>query len=212
MIKLKKLEVKSRFKGVMPVVIDIETAGFDAERNALLEVAAVFVEYNNGVLEPIHTFHEHVIPEPGLILEEEALAFTKIEPDHPFRYAKSEYDVIKGLNESIEQHMQQLGCSRAVLVGHNGQFDLAFLQAAARRQSLSLALHRFLVFDTATLSAALLGQTVLAKAVRKAGLPFDDTQAHGALYDATITTSLYSRLMHQADVSRFQSSRGKSSE
>ncbi|MDC3180580.1 exonuclease domain-containing protein [Gammaproteobacteria bacterium] len=209
---MKKLTISRRFKGIMPVVIDIETAGFDPDNNALLEIAAVFVEYDQGRLSPVHVFHEHVIPEPGLVLEEEALAFTKIEPDHPFRFAKSERDVLVSLNEDIQHHMDLLGCSRAVLVGHNGQFDLSFLKAAAARQSIALLLHRFLVFDTATLSSALLGQTVLAKAVRRAGLPFDEKQAHGALYDATITAELYSRLIHQADVSRSRSNHDKSSE
>ena len=197
--------IHKRFKGLLPVVIDIETAGFDPQHNALLEVAAVFMDYDQGILQPIHTYHEHVIPEPGLQLDDEALAFTKIVPDHPFRFAKSEAEVIEGLNHDIDRYMDFLGCSRAVLVGHNGQFDLSFLQAAAARQQKILSLHNFLVFDTATLSAALLGETVLARAVRKAGLPFDEAQAHGALYDASITASLFSKLIARSDISRSQS-------
>ncbi|UTC24503.1 3'-5' exoribonuclease [Candidatus Comchoanobacter bicostacola] len=206
-----KYTIDRRFKGLLPVVIDIETAGFDPNENALLEVAAVFMNYDEGILQPIHIFHEHVIPEPGLELDEAALEFTQIIPDHPFRMAKPEAEVIQLLNEEISKYMDFLGCSRSVLVGHNGQFDLSFLQAAAERHQLPLQLHRFLVMDTATLSAALLGETVLAKAVRKARLPFDDAQAHGALYDATITSELFSKLIQQADASRIRSGSGRSS-
>ena len=202
--------IDRRFKGFLPIVIDIETAGFDPERNALLEVAAVFMNYESGMLRPLYTYHEHIEPEPGLELDEAALEFTQIIPDHPFRMAKSEKEALERLNQDISQYMDLLGCTRAVLVGHNGQFDLAFLQAAAARHNMDLMLHRFLVFDTATLSAAFLGETVLARAVRKAGLPFDETQAHGALYDATITAELFSILISRADASRHRSDLGKS--
>nr|WP_272880560.1 exonuclease domain-containing protein [Candidatus Synchoanobacter obligatus] len=188
-----------RFRGFLPIVVDIETAGFNPETNALLEIAVIFVDYEDGVLVPIETFHEHVIPEPGLILDQDALEFTKIVPDHPFRYAISEKEMLVRLQSRIEHHCEQLNCSRAVLVGHNGQFDLSFIQAALARQQLSMLLHKFLVFDTATLSAAFLRETVLARAVRKAGMPFDEAEAHGALYDATVTTDLFSELIKRAD-------------
>lgn len=194
MIKLKK-----RFRGLLPVVVDIETAGFDPRKNALLEVSAVFVDYKDGALDITNTFHEHVIPEEGLILDEDALEFTQIIPDHPFRLAVSEHEMLSRLSKDIQKALEHTGCTRAVLVGHNGQFDLSFLQEAALRQNVQLPLHRFLVFDTATLSAAFLGETVLARAVRKAGMYFDEKQAHGALYDATMTAKLFAKLISQAD-------------
>jgi ribonuclease T len=195
-------KIAKRFRGFLPIVVDIETAGFNAERNALLEIAVVFMDYVDGQLEEVETFHEHVVPEPGLVLDEEALEFTKIIPDHPFRYAVTEQEMLIKLGAKIESHCQRLSCSRAVLVGHNGQFDLSFIQAALGRQNMSMLLHRFLVFDTATLSAAFLAETVLARAVRRAGMPFDEKEAHGALYDATITAKLFSYLIHQADEGR----------
>ena len=195
-------KVAKRFRGLLPIVVDIETAGFDPEKNALLEIAVIFMDYQEGQLEAIETFHEHVIPEPGLILDQEALEFTKIVPDHPFRYAISEQEMLMKLGAKIEHFCQQLGCSRAVLVGHNGQFDLSFIQAGLARQKMSVLLHRFLVFDTATLSAAFLAETVLARAVRRAGMPFDEKEAHGALYDATVTAKLFSHLIQLADEGR----------
>ena len=196
------MKLAKRFRGFLPVVVDIETAGFDPNKNAILEIAAIFMDYKDGVLVITDTYHEHIIPEPGLILDEDALEFTKIIPDHPFRYAISEKDMLVSLNNKIQEKCDELNCSRAVLVGHNGQFDLSFIQAALERQSLKMQLHRFLVFDTATLSAAFLGETVLARAVRRSGKPFDEKEAHGALYDATVTAELFSDLISRADASR----------
>lgn len=196
------MKLSKRFRGFLPIVVDIETAGFDPNKNAILEIAVIFMDYQDGVLVATETFHEHVIPEPGLRLDPEALEFTKIIPDHPFRFAISEKAMLESLRDMIQQHCAQTGCSRAVLVGHNGQFDLSFIQAALIRQNVSMLLHRFLVFDTATLSAAFLGETVLARAVRRSGKPFDEKEAHGALYDATVTAELFSHLISRADASR----------
>jgi len=198
----KDVKLAKRFRGFLPIVVDIETAGFDPNENAILEIAVIFMDYQDGKLVAIDTLHEHVIPEPGLTLDEEALAFTKIVPDHPFRFAVSEKQMLVSLQERIQQHCETLNCSRAVLVGHNGQFDLSFIQAALTRHDVKMLLHRFLVFDTATLSAAFLGETVLARAVRRSGKPFDEKEAHGALYDATVTAELFSDLISQADASR----------
>ena len=33
--------MSQRFRGFLPVVVDVETGGFDSQRNALLEIAAV---------------------------------------------------------------------------------------------------------------------------------------------------------------------------
>ena len=34
--------VSNRFRGFLPVVVDVETAGFNSETDALLEIAAIF--------------------------------------------------------------------------------------------------------------------------------------------------------------------------
>ena len=196
------MKLSKRFRGFLPIVVDIETAGFDPNKNAILEIAVIFMDYADTVLVTTDTFHEHIIPEPGLILDPEALEFTKIIPDHPFRFAVSEKAMLASLRDKIQQQCALTGCSRAVLVGHNGQFDLSFIQAALIRQEMSMLLHRFLVFDTATLSAAFLGETVLARAVRRSGKPFDEKEAHGALYDATVTAELFAHLINRADASR----------
>src|SRR5690349_2637481 len=47
------LKYAERFRGFLPVVVDIETGGFDSERDALLEIAAVIVRMDeHGVVHP----------------------------------------------------------------------------------------------------------------------------------------------------------------
>ena len=38
-----KLPIAYRFRGFLPVVIDVETGGFNAQTDALLEIAAVLI-------------------------------------------------------------------------------------------------------------------------------------------------------------------------
>ena len=77
-----------------------------------------------------------------------------------------------------------------MLVGHNAFFDLGFLNAAVARTDLKRnPFHPFSCFDTATLGGLAYGQTVLAKACEAAGIPFNQRDAHSALYDATRTAA-----------------------
>ncbi|MBT4883522.1 MAG: ribonuclease T, partial [Glaciecola sp.] len=55
----------------------------------------------------------------------------------------------------------------------------------------------FVSFDTTSLAALTLGQTVLIKACEAAQIPFDQQQAHGALYDAQRTAELFCFMMNR---------------
>lgn len=192
--------ISQRFRGFLPVVIDVETTGLDAAKNGLLELAAVTLVFNeNQELVPSTTFHYHILPFNGAKLEESSLKFTGItDPYHPLRFAISEEEALHDLFNHIHNLCKTQDCERAVLVGHNPTFDLNFIQAACHRQNLKKSpFHRFTTFDTATLSALAYGQTVLAKAVAEAGFEFDAEEAHSALYDAQQTAKLFCRIVNQ---------------
>lgn len=190
--------MKERFRGFLPVVVDVETAGFNAKRDALLEVAAVLVEFDeDGLLRPGTTVHEHVEPFPGANLEKSALEFTGIKPFNPFRQAKHEKIALQAMFEPIKKAVKQQQCQRAVLVGHNPAFDLSFLQAAIERTKLKSPFHHFTTFDTATLGGVAYGQTVLLRAAQAAGIEFDVNEAHSALYDAQKTAELFCAIVNQ---------------
>lgn len=193
-----KSVMQQRFRGFLPVVVDVETGGFNAAKDALLEVAAVLLDFDeNGQLVCTETIHEHIEPFPGANLDPKALEFTGIKPFNPFRLAKGEKEALQTIFKPIKDAVQQHHCQRAVLVGHNPAFDLSFLQAALARTKLKSPFHLFTTFDTATLSAVAYGQTVLLRACRAAGIHFNADEAHSALYDAEKTAELFCSIVNQ---------------
>lgn len=191
--------IARRFKGLLPVVVDVETAGLHPESNALLEIAAVFLTTDtDGKLCTDFTQSFHVEPFEGARIDEEALAITGIEPFHPFRYAIPETQVLHRLFETVRAQMARHECYRAILVGHNAWFDLSFILAALKRTSIrGLPFHAFTTFDTASLAAVALGETVLARATRRAKIPFDIAKAHSAIYDAERTAELFCHIANK---------------
>jgi ribonuclease T len=191
--------IAARFRGFLPVVVDVETAGFDAQRHALLEIAAIVVGMDaDGSLQPGPTLACHVLPFIGAELDPRALAFNKIDPHHPFRDAVAEKDALNHILTPIRKAVSSSGCNRAVLVGHNAHFDLGFVKAAVERTGYKRnPFHAFSVFDTVSLAGLVYGQTVLAKAARAAGLTWDDAEAHSAIYDAEKTAALFCTIVNQ---------------
>jgi ribonuclease T len=182
-----------RFRGFLPVVVDVETAGFNAKRDALLEIAAVMLNIDaHGYLHRGASVSCHVEPFPGANMEMESLAFNGIDPHHPFRFAKPEREALEDIFKPVRQAVAMSGCNRAVLVGHNPSFDLGFINAAVNRTGIKRnPFHPFTTFDTATLGGLAYGQTVLARAVRAAGLEWDAERAHSAVYDCERTADLF---------------------
>ncbi|WP_321528779.1 ribonuclease T [Sedimenticola selenatireducens] len=191
--------IAQRFRGFLPVVVDVETAGFNAETDALLEIAAVILVMDeSGRLHTTPCHARHVAPFPGANLEPKALEFNGIDPDHPFRNALPEQQALNEIFTPIRKAVKASGCNRAILVGHNAFFDLGFLNAAVARAGIKRnPFHPFSTFDTVSLSGLAFGQTVLAKAAMAAGLEWDNTQAHSAIYDTEKTAELFCRIVNQ---------------
>lgn len=188
-----------RFRGFLPVVIDVETGGFNPRTDAILEIAATTLDMDeNGILHIDRTLDFQVEPFPGANLEQAALDFTGIDPDHPDREARHEALVFGELFKAIRQQVKQHGCTRAVLVGHNAHFDLSFVMAAAERAGIRRnPFHPFSVFDTATLAGLAFGHTVLARACQLAGIDFSNNEAHSAGYDTLKTAELFCLIVNR---------------
>lgn len=182
-----------RFRGFLPVIIDVETGGFNCQTDALLEIAAVTVRIDeDGVLHRHETFSFHIEPFEGSNIEKAALDFTGIDLDSPDRMAEPELMALTDMLQAVRRSVKENGCTRAVVVGHNAHFDLNFLNAVIERCDIKRnPFHPFSVFDTATLAGLAFGQTVLAKACRCAGLEFSNSAAHSAAYDAEKTADLF---------------------
>ncbi len=188
-----------RFRGFLPVVVDVETGGFDCERDALLEIAAVIVRMDeHGVVNPDPVVSTHVEPFPGANIDPRALEITGIDPTHPFRAAVAEREALDIVFRPIRKALREFDCQRAILVGHNAAFDLGFLNAAIRRTGYKRSpFHLFSCFDTATLGGLAYGQTVLSRAVQAAGLEWNADEAHSAIYDAERTALLFCGIVNR---------------
>ncbi len=194
-----KTSIARRFRGFLPVVIDVETAGFNAKRDALLEIAAVLLKMDDsGTLRRGETIACHVEPFPGANLDQESLEFTGIDPYHPFRMAKSEHEALEHIFKPVRRAIKGSGCNRAILVGHNAAFDLSFLNAAVTRTGIKRnPFHPFSTFDTVSFAALAYGQTVLARAVKAAGFDWDSEKAHSAVYDTERTADLFCTVINR---------------
>jgi ribonuclease T len=191
--------VGKRFRGFLPVVVDIESGGFVAATDALLEIAAVLVELDtDGTLVRGETIRYHVKPFEGGRLDPASLAVNGIDPWHPLRPAIAEKDALAGIFKEVRAAVKDNDCTRAILVGHNSSFDLGFLNAAIARTGIKRSpFHPFSSFDTATLAGVAFGQTVLSRAALAAGFDWDPEAAHSAAYDAERTADLFCTICNQ---------------
>ncbi|MBT7953394.1 MAG: ribonuclease T [Gammaproteobacteria bacterium] len=195
------VNVSDRFRGYLPVVVDVETAGFNAQTDALLEVAAVLLTVNDGgEWVEDEGITRHIQPFEGANLEKAALDFNGIDPEHPFRKEISvgEKEGLQDIFKLIRSKLKAHNCKRAILVGHNPAFDIGFLNAAVERTNIKRnPFHPFSTFDTATLGGLAYGQTVLSRAVEKAGIEWDSKEAHSARYDAERTAELFCKIVNR---------------
>ncbi len=190
--------MRERFRGFLPVVVDLETGGFNCKTDALLEIAAMIVDFDDqGLLQPEECFRYHVKPFEGANMEPASLEVTGIDPYHPLRPAIPERDALQRIFREVRQKLRDTGCKRAILVAHNAHFDLGFLNEAIARNDIKRSpFHPFSVFDTATLGGIAYGQTVLARMAQAAGLSWDSGSAHSAAYDAQQTAELFCRMVN----------------
>jgi ribonuclease T len=198
-LSLPRPRMADRFRGYLPVVVDVETGGFDWQRHALLEIAAVPIVFDaDGRLAPGETVTTHVDPFPGAELDPKSMEITGIDIGHPFRDAKPEREALDHVFRPIRAAARAAGCQRAILVGHNAPFDLSFLNAAVARVAHKRnPFHPFSTFDTVTLAGMAYGQTVLSRAMQAAGLEWDGASAHSAVYDAERTAELFCTILNR---------------
>ncbi len=192
-------DMAGRFRGFLPVVVDVETGGFNPATDALLEIAAVLLRLDDGgKLHAAESVRYHVEPFPGARLDPASLEVTGIDPFHPFRLAVDENEALRGVFDMVRKEIKAQKCNRAVLVGHNSFFDLQFVHAAAERNKIKRnPFHPFTSFDTATLAGVAYGQTVLSRAATAAGIAWNESQAHSAAYDADVTARVFCEIVNR---------------
>ena len=189
-----------RFRGYLPVVVDVETGGFNELTDALLQIAAVLIDIDEqGRLYCSETISCHVTPFAGANLDPKSMEVNGIDVDHPFRLAVDEKQALPKIFKPVREAIRHHGCKKAILVGHNAHFDLKFINAAAARAGIKRnPFHPFSTFDTVTLAGLAYGQTVLARSVKSAGVEWDSSEAHSAVYDAEMTAMLFCKIVNEA--------------
>ena len=190
--------LKERFRKYLPVVVDIETGGFDPLNNAILEIAITLIEEIDGQLEVGDTFRYHIEPYEGLAIEKESLEFTKIDLNHPLRIAVSEKEALTDLFKIINKARNKYECSRAILVGHNAHFDSSFINESVKRNGIKKSpFHPFSVLDTVSLGVLATNQTVLARVCDSLQIDYDSKQAHSAAYDSNVTAKVFCKVVNE---------------
>ena len=191
------MKLKDRIRGYLPVVIDVETSGFNEQTDALLEICAIILGMDEeGSFFAKTTLHYHVEPFKGANIEASAIKFNGIDIDNPFRLAVPEKKALSEIFDHINEELETEECSRAILVGNNAFFDLGFVKAATLRANLKSPFHQFSTIDTVSLSALYCGETVLAKAISKMDIEWDNNEAHSALYDTQKTSELFCQIFN----------------
>ena len=186
------MELNDRFRGYLPVVLDLETGGVDPHNHAILEIAIVFLDWQDDTLQPGKHRRWAVLPHTDTNIEDASLDLIGIDPFDPARNAQLEETCLRECFRSIRKRLKATSCTRASLVGHNAYFDHNFVRAAAQRNDVGQnPFHLFTVIDTASLAAVHYGHSVLSVACTRAGIEFDESKAHSALYDATVTAELF---------------------
>jgi ribonuclease T len=191
--------IADRFRGFLPVVVDVETGGFNSRKDALLEIAASIIRMDDfGRVFIAETICKHVQPFDGSNIDSKSLEITGINLDSPFRMALPEKEALQQICQPIRKELRDTSCQRAILVGHNSFFDLSFINAAIERTDFKRSpFHPFSSFDTATLAGLAFGQTVLSRAVQAAGIDWNESEAHSALYDTEKTAELFCAIVNR---------------
>ncbi len=155
------------------VVFDIETTGFYSSKNSIIEIGAVKVVDGKEV-EYFSEFVNPHVPIPYKITE-----LTSITDD----MVKDADDI----NVILPKFMEFIGDS--VLVAHNAQFDVGFIEANCNRQGIA---HDFTVLDTVELGHALLpdlNRFKLDTVAKRLGIKLE--HHHRAVDDAGATAKIF---------------------
>ncbi|NND91330.1 MAG: ribonuclease T [Granulosicoccus sp.] len=195
----KAFPLNERFRGYLPVVVDVETGGFNERNDALLEIAAVLLDLDEqGCLCPVKSYSTHVVPFAGSNIEPKSLEVNGIDPYHPLRAAREEREALLHIFKPVREAVAAANCTRAILVGHNAFFDLKFVNAAADRSGLKRnPFHPFSCFDTVSLCGLAYGQTVLSRSAVAAGMQWNTAEAHSAIYDTRMTAELFCSVVNR---------------
>ena len=158
------------------VVFDLETTGFSAKSDKIIEIGAVKVQAGK-IIDRFSTFVNPEIPIPFRIEQ-----LTSINDNMVINAPKIE--------EVLPKFMEF--CNECVMVAHNADFDMSFISANCERQGLPCD---FTIIDTVAMSRYLiigLGRYKLDSVAKALGIVLD--HHHRAVDDAECTALIFLKL------------------
>ncbi len=158
------------------VVFDIETTGFNKEKDRIIEIGAVKVQ-NGETVDTFSTFINPEIPIPEKITELTSITDDQVKDAQTIR-------------EVLPQFMKF--CEGAVLVAHNAGFDTGFIENKARDLGLGELDHT--VVDTLELARGLYNQLkryTLDSVCKHLGISLENH--HRAVDDAGATAEIFKK-------------------
>ncbi len=180
---LKQIVTNSRGQGLDAtyVIFDLETTGFSPTLNQIIEIGAVKVE-KGEVIDTFSCFVNPQVPIPYKIQQ-----LTGID------------DQMVADAETIDKLLPSFMafCEGSVMVAHNADFDMSFIEAQAKRQGLATD---FTVVDTVSLGRVLmphLGNFKLNNIAKHLGIPLENH--HRAVDDAGATAAIFKRFIEMLD-------------
>ncbi len=164
------------------VIFDLETTGLSARYNDIIEFGAVLVDH--GLI--IKRLDILINPGPGKTITPKIEKITKIS-NEMLRGKPLLDDVLPEILDFLGDH---------ILVSHNAEFDLGFLNAALRRRGKSPLTNP--TIDTLTLSRYLFPESRghrLGILARNLEVMYDEDKAHRADFDAEVLNSVWQAML-----------------
>lgn len=153
------------------VVLDLETTGLSARYDRIIEFGAVCVEHG------LVTSHLDILINPEMPIPKHIVEITKINDS-----------MVKNkptIKDALPKILEFLG--DAILVTHNAEFDISFLQEALMNLGMEKLTNP--IIDTLALSRYMFPESRnhrLGSLCRNLDVAYDDKSAHRADYDAQV--------------------------
>ncbi|MDY5323890.1 MAG: exonuclease domain-containing protein, partial [Succinivibrio sp.] len=99
--------ISQRFREFLPVIVDVETAGFDPQKDALLEVAMMTVKFDEkGRLVPDELFSANIRPFEGANINQSNIDFLGIDPFDESRNLQTESEALIPMFKAISKKVK----------------------------------------------------------------------------------------------------------
>lgn len=178
------------------IILDCETGGFDNKKNPITQIALLEIDNN---LKEINRFETYIKPYNDLEITSSALAVTGLKMTD-INNGVDFKEAVKLITLFFKENMpSKHPMNRPVIIGHNLDFDIGFIEELFRlaKKDFSDIRNRNPI-DTQTLMKMLMPNITslaLGKCCEEMGISLPD--AHKAMNDVVATTDLFRAIVNR---------------